>query len=164
MGYVIGVLVVAVTVGAVYWNHRNAAIARAGVEFHLPAAVTAVASAIHAAHNVGAGGKLKSFAQGIRVTGGGGSFRFESRIGDVGRISLASDGNGTRVRAATESLHVGHHPKAVSQRATWYGVGSRLTDVTYTILGVTPNAAKMKRFQNGLEAKVAKQLRRSSRV
>lgn len=164
MGYAIGLLAVAAVVGAIYWNKRNASAATAGVEFHVPTSVAAVAAAIDGAYNVGAGAKLKSFAQGIRVTGGGGSFRFESRIGDTGRITLAPDGNGTRVRAATESLHVGHHPRFVSQRHSWYGAGSRLTDVTYTILGITPNAAKMKRFQEGIEAKVAKQLRKASRV
>lgn len=164
MASIIVILVIAVIVGAIFWNKRNAALAMTGVEFHVPAPAAAVAAAIDTAHNVGAGAKLKSFALGIRVTGSGESFRFESKIGDVGRITLNPEGRGTRVRAATEVLHVGAHPRTVSQRSSLWGFSSRLSHVIYTIVGITPNAAKMKRFQTGLEAKVAKQLRKASAV
>lgn len=163
MGTLIAVMAVVAVVGAIVWNKANASAAMAGVDFHAPAPLARVSNAIDAAYNVGAGAKLKGLALGIRVTGSGSSFRFESRIGDVGRIQLSPDGGGTRVRAATEVLYVGAHPRTISQRSSFWGFSSRMGHLTYTVLGIAPNAAKMKRFQRALERKVTRELNRIPR-
>jgi hypothetical protein len=158
MGTLIAILVVAAVIGAVVWNKHTASAAMEGVDFHVAAPPAAVAAAIDNAHNAGAAAKLKGFALGIRVTGGGSTFRYESKIGDVGRIDLAPQGDGTRVRAATEVLYVGAHPRTISQQSSLSGVSSRLSHMIYTVIGITPNAGKMKRFQLGLERKITRRL------
>lgn len=160
MGTLIAVMVVFAIIGAVVWNKANASAAMAGVEFYTPAPPAAVSTAVFNAHNVGAGAKLKAFALGIRVTGSGNSYRFESKIGDVGHIRLTADGVGTRVLTAAEVLYVGAPPKSISQRSSLWGFSSRLSHQIYRLLGITPNAAKMKRFQRGLERRISRQLSR----
>lgn len=162
MGTVIAILIVAAIVGGVVWNKRNAAAAMAGVEFSIPAAPAEVSAAIHSALNVGAGAKLKNAFSGIRVGGSGNSYRFESKIGDIGRIQIASSGTGTKVTAATDELYVGSHPKSHSRSNGIWGLASAMTHGIYKLLGVTPGAARMKRFQLGLEGKVSKQPRKSA--
>lgn len=162
MGTVIAILIVVAIVGGVVWNKRNAAAAMAGVEFSLPGAPAEVSAAIHSAFNVGAGAKLKNAFSGIRVGGSGNSYRFESKIGDVGRIQIASSGAGTKVSAATDELYVGSHPRSHSRSNGIWGLASAMTHGIYKLLGVTPGAARMKRFKLGLEGKVSKQLRMSA--
>ena len=160
----IGILVVAALVGAVVWNKRNAAAAMTGVEFHVPASPDEVAGAIYGAFNVGSGAKLRSLVSGVRLSGGGGNtFRFESKIGDVGRIELSPDGGGTTVQAVTDELYVGSHPTTHSRGRGYWAFGSAMTHAIFKMLGITPNAAKMKRFQLGLEGKIATQLRKATR-
>jgi hypothetical protein len=160
MATFIGLLVVAALVGAVVWNKRNASAAMDGVAFVLPASPTEVAAAIASAFNVGAAAKLKGMIEGVRVLGSGQSFRYESRIGDVGRLELNANGGGTEVRAATTQLYVGTHPRSHSRGGGLWSTASALAHGIYKVLGVTPGAARMKRFQRRLEARVAKQLGR----
>jgi hypothetical protein len=161
METVIGILVVAAIVGAIVWNKRNAAAAMAGVEFHVPASPNEVSAAIYHAFNVGASAKLRSLVSGIRLSGGGNSFRFESKIGDVGRIELSLNGGGTTVQAVTDELYVGSHPMTHSRGRGYWAMASALTHGIYKLIGITPSAAKMKRFQAGLEGKIATQLRKA---
>jgi hypothetical protein len=156
------ILVVAAIIGAIVWNKRNAAAAMTGVEFHVPAAPSEVAAAINGAFNGGAGAKLRSLVAGIRLRGGGSSFTFESKIGDVGRIELASNGGGTDVRAITDELYVGSHPRARSRGRGYWAMASALTHAIFKLIGVTPGAAKMKRFQSRLEGKIETQLRKAT--
>lgn len=162
METVVAIVIIAAIVGGVVWNKRNASAAMAGVEFSVPATPAEVSAAIHGAFNVGAGAKLKSAFGGIRVRGSGNSYRFESKIGDTGRIQLSSNGNGTKVSAVTDELYVGSHPKSHSRNGGIWGLASAMTHGIYKLLGITPGAAKMKRFQLGLETKLAKQLRKSA--
>ena len=162
MGTVVVVLIVAAIVGAVVWNKRNAGAAMAGVEFSVPATQAEVSAAIHSAFSVGAGAKLKNAFSGVRVGGSGNSYRFESKIGDVGQIKLVSSGNATKVSAATDELYVGSHPKGHSRSNGIWGFATAMAHGIYRILGITPGAAKMKRFQLGLEDKISKQLRKSA--
>ena len=162
MDTLIVIMVIGVVVGAIVWNKRNANVAATGVEFHVPAELSAVSAAIHTTYNVGTFAKLTGFAAGIRVTGGDGSFRFESRIGDTGHIELTPSRDGTRVRAATDSLYVGAHPRTISQRSSFWALASRLGHASYVLLGIAPNAAKMKRFQRSIERKVTRKLARVS--
>lgn len=163
MEALIGIIVAAALIGAIVWNKRNAADAMAGAEFEVPASTNEVSAAINAVFNVGAGAKLKSFVGGIRVAGSGNSFRFESKIGDVGRIQLAPNGGGTKVSAVTDELYVGSHPRTHSRGRGLWSTASALSHGIYKLVGVTPGAAKMKRFQSGLEGKVTKQLRKGAR-
>jgi hypothetical protein len=162
MGTVVVILIVAAVVGAVVWNKRNAGAAMAGVEFSVPATPAEVSAAIYSAFNVGAGAKLKNAFSGVRVGGSGNAYRFESKIGDVGQIKLVSSGNATKVSAATDELYVGSHPKGHSRSNGIWGFATAMTHGIYKILGITPGAAKMKRFQLGLEDKITKQLRKSA--
>ena len=65
--------------------------------------------------------------------------------------------------AATEALYVGAHPRTISQRASLWGVSSRVGHLVYATLGIAPNAAKMKRFQLALEGRITRQLDRTRR-
>jgi hypothetical protein len=163
METLIGILVVAAIVGAVVWNKRNAAAAMDGVEFHVPASLNEVAAAIYGAFNVGAGAKLRSLVSGVRLSGAGNGFAFESKIGDVGRIELSPNGGGTTVRAVTDELYVGSHPTTHSRGRGYWALATALTHGIYKLLGITPGAAKIKRFQLGLEGKIATQLRKAAR-
>ena len=158
METVIAVLVVVAVVDAILRNRSIAIAAMAGVEFHVPAPPAAVARAVHAAHNVGVAAQLKAFVVGIRVTGNGSSFRFESRIGDTGRIEVIPEGDGTLVRAATEVLYLGAHPRTFSPRAGLWGFPPRPGHLVYTVLGIAPNATKMLRFQRTLERRITSRL------
>ena len=163
METLIGILVMAAIIGAIVWNKRNAAAAMAGVEFHVPASPNEVAGAIYGSFHVGASAKLRSLVSGIRLSGGESAFRFESKIGDVGRIELSPNGSGTTVQAVTEQLYVGSHPTTHSRGRGYWAMASALTHGIFRIIGVTPGAAKMKRFQLGLEGKIATQLRKATR-
>ena len=163
MEALIGILVVAAIIGAIVWNKRNAAAAMAGVEFHVPDSPTGVSAAINGAFNVGASAKLRSLVGGIRLSGGGNLFRFESKIGDVGRIELSPNGSGTTVQAVTDELYVGSHPMTHSRGRGLWATASALTHGIYKLIGVTPGAAKMKRSQLGLEGKIARQLGKATR-
>jgi len=158
------ILVIAAIVGAIVWNKRNAAAAMDGVEFHVPASPDEVASAIYGAFKVGAGAKLRSLVSGVRLSGAGDGFTFESKIGDVGRIELSPNGGGTTVRAVTDELYVGSHPTTHSRGRGYWAMASALTHGIYKMIGITPGAAKMKRFQLGLEGKIATQLRKATRA
>ena len=161
METLIVILVIAAIIGAVVWNKRNAAAALAGVGFQVPAPPDEVSAAINGAFNVGAGAKLRSLVAGVRLSGGGNVFRFESKIGDVGRIELSSDGGGTTVWAVTDELYVGSHPKSHSQGHGLWAMSSAITHGIFKVIGVTPGAAKMKRFQLGLEGRITAQLRKT---
>lgn len=142
MGTLIAILVVAAIIGGIVWNKRNAAAAMAGVEFDVPAAPAQVVGAINGAFNVGAAAKLKSAFGGIRVGGGGGNtFRYESKIGDVGRIQVSPGGTGSKVRAVTDELYVGSHPKSHSRSRGIWGLASAMSHGIYKLLGITPGAA-----------------------
>jgi hypothetical protein len=163
MEALIWILVIAAIIGAIVWNKRNAAAAMTGVEFHVPASPSEVSAAIHSAFRVGAGGMLRRFVAGVRLTGGGNLFRFESKIGDVGRVELSPNGGGTNVRAVTDELYVGSHPTTHSRGRGLWAMATAVTHGIYKMIGVTPGAVKMKRFQLGLEGRIAAQLRKAAR-
>lgn len=164
MNGLIVALIVGAIIGGFVWNKRNAAAAMRGVEFVVPASLKEVSTAINAAFNVGTAARLKSFVGGFGVSTHGSGFRYASKIGDVGTIDLApSAEGGTTVRAATDELYVGSHPKTHSRRGGLWSMCTAMTHGIYKLLGVTPGAAKMKRFQDRLEAAIAKQLRKAAR-
>jgi hypothetical protein len=91
---------------------------------------------------------------------GAGSFLTRSSIGDAGSIDVFGDGGSSTVRARTTSLYIGA-PPATRGKTGFYGLASLIMHNVYTVLGVAPNAAKMKRFHAGVERKVSAQLRKA---
>jgi hypothetical protein len=165
MGALITVLAIAAVIGAVVWNHKNQSEAMAGHAFEVASPVDVVAGAIRAAYCGGARAALKGFIGRVAVTPNGGStFRTSTKIGDVGLIEVRSTRNGSQVRAHTTELTIGSHPMTYSNRSSLWGFSSRLTHVVYKVLGISVNAARMKRFQRSVERQVSRQLRRSATV
>lgn len=133
-----------------------------GVEFDVPVAPDIAARTISSIHGGGARATAKRILWGIDVTASGRhTFTYTSRIGDRGVIEVANHPSGARVRARATSLYVGSPPRSVSRRATLWGFASRLTHVLYTILGITPGAAKLKRFHNAFQRRLLRELSRS---
>lgn len=163
MGAFIGILIVAALIGMVVWNHKNAEAAMNGVEFGTAQSPHEVCAAISAAYCGGAKAKAKSVLSGVKVQPlAGSAFALSTKIGDEGRIEvLQGQGSGAVVRAAATSLYVGSHPKG-HFKSGWLGLSARIGHGIYKVLGITPNAAKMKRFVNGIEGRVAKQAWRAS--
>ena len=161
MEWFVLVLVVAALTGGVVWNRRNAAEARAGVEFYVDAPPSAVADAVRACYCGGAKAMIKNFLTRLTVTPAGAyAFSTDSSIGDSGTIAIAPQGTGSVVRAQTTALYVGA-PPATLGRSGIYGLASRITHGVYVALGITPNAAKMRRLQRGVERRVSSQLRKA---
>jgi hypothetical protein len=157
MGVLIVILLVAAAVGGVIWNKRNAAEAMAGVEFSVAASQAEVVAGLREAYCGGATAGLRSLATGVRVVpSGAGELRYETKAGDVGRIRVSGGGSQTIVTASTENLFVGNTVALKNHKPSLYSTAVALTHGLLTLLGVTPNAAKMKRFQNGLAPKLAK--------
>jgi hypothetical protein len=153
MGTFILVLVIAVIVAGVWWNHRIAAEARTGVSFVLPHPPSVVHDAVNRAHNQGAVATLRNVMGGVRVEPlGGGSFATSTKLGDQGEISVSSDASGSRVSARTLNLYVGSHPS--TRRWAFAGI----VHGVYRALGIAPGAGKMKGWQGGLERRVRKAL------
>jgi hypothetical protein len=163
MGGLIAVLAIAAAIGAVVWNHKNQSDAMEGHAFEIPSPTNAVVGAITAAYCSGARAAVKGFISRITVTPNGGStFRTSTKIGDVGLIEVRPSQNGSQVHAHTTELTIGGHPMAYSTRSSLWGFSSRLAHVIYKILGISVNAARMKRFQRSVERQVNRQLRRSA--
>lgn len=154
-------LIIAAFVGGVFWNHRNKTAAGQGVEFHLPEPPQEVTAAITALYCRGAKAGLRSVVSRITVMPvGQGGFTFGTKIGDQGQIEVhPGNGSGSVVRASTSSLYIGSHPMS-HYRTGFLAIGAAITNALYRALGVAPYAAKMKRFQNGLEGRVARQVGR----
>jgi hypothetical protein len=165
MGVLIALLAIAAVIGAVAWNHKNQSEAMDGHEFPVASPANAVMGAISAAYCGGARAALKGFISRVSVTpNGASSFRTSTKIGDVGLIEVCSAQRGSKVHAHTTELHIGGHPMAYSDRSTLWGLSSRLSHVIYRMLGISVNAARMKRFQRGVEKQVNRQLRRTATV
>src|SRR5438067_1494299 len=84
------------------------------------------------------------------------AFRVESTIGDTGEVTVRPGLNCSVVEASTTELYVGTHPKAHFSRGS-LGLGSAITHGLYKLFGIAPYAAKMKRFQQGIERRIARQ-------
>lgn len=162
MEVVVGFLIVAALVGGVALNHKSSNAAMAGVEFSLSAPPGAVAAAVNAAYCGGAKAKAKAFIGGVTVRPlANSAFLFDTKIGDTGRIEVRpGHGSGSTVRACATELYVGSHPKG-HFRSGLMGFSARIVHGIYKLLGISPNASKVKRFQRGLEGKVSRQLNRA---
>lgn len=156
-------LVIAALVGGVILNHRNKSAAAEGVEFHLPEPPHEVAAAITALYCRGAKAGLRKVVSRVSVTPMGPTgFNFGTKIGDEGQIEVhPGSGNGSVVRASTSLLYVGSHPSS-HFRTGLMAVSAAITNALFRMLGIAPYAAKMKRFQSGLETRVARQLGRAT--
>lgn len=162
MGSLIGVLVIAALIGAVVWNHSNKAKAMEGVEFETPEPPAIVIDAISALHIGGAKAAVKSFLSGVKVVPSASqAFRFDTKIGDRGEISVLPQGRGSLVRAYTTELYIGTHPRTHSRSGGYWGFASVMAHRINLLLGIAPSAAKLKRFQGGLEIRIARHLGRA---
>jgi hypothetical protein len=158
MAIVVVLLIIAAIVGAVIWNHQNANKAIAGVSFAVPQSVGEVAAAIEATYCIGAKAKLKSGMLGVRVAPTGpASFNYGTKLGDVGDIRIEATPGQTIVTAATSKLHVGSGVK-MRPRSPLFALSYAITRSIARMLGITPGAVKMKRFQNRLENNVARRV------
>jgi hypothetical protein len=156
MGTVIAILIVAAIVGGVVWNKRNAAAGHGWRRVLAPGSSSGGLCRDPQRLQRGRGRQAQERVHRHPRGGSGNSYRFESKIGDAGRIQIASSGTGTKVSATTDELYVGSHPKSHSRSNGIWALASAMTHGIYKLLGVTPGAAKMKRFQLGLEGKVSK--------
>ena len=157
MGTFIFLLIIAALVGGVFWNHRSAASAREGVSFVVPHPPAAVAAAIDRGHNKGAVAAIRSGFGGVSVTSlGPTSFGTSTKIGDSGEISVRQDPTGSLVSVRALDLYIGSHPMTHNMRF------SAVTHGLARTLGIAPSAAKIKRWQRGLEGRVSKSLAKAS--
>lgn len=163
MGTVIGILIIAALIGAVIWNRRNSTEAMNGVEFTVAAAPDVVVVALRTAYCDGAKATAKSMFSGVKITAVSGSaFRVDTRLGDVANIEVREGGRaGSVVTAQTNELYVGSHP-AGHFRNGIMGLAASIVHVIYKLLRISPNAAKLKRFQRGIEGRLTKELQRSA--
>lgn len=163
MATLVVLLLIAAIVGGVFWNHRNKASAAEGIEFHLPEPPHEVAAAITALYCRGAKAGLRSafsriFVTQLAPTG----FTFATKIGDEGQIEVHPGPDaGSVVRASTSTLYIGSHPKG-HFKTGFLAIGAVIANAVCRMLGLAPYAAKMKRFQKGLEQRVARQIGRQN--
>lgn len=163
MGVVIVILVIAALAGGVWWNHQNAHKARQGVSFVVPHPPSAVAAAIHRAHNQGAVAALRGTFGGLSVEAlGPTGFATTSKMGDSGEIGVTQDGAGSLVTARALSLYVGLPPRQLNHRGGIWGLSVVITNGIYRTLGITPGSAKVKRWQNGLENRINKAIAKAA--
>jgi hypothetical protein len=157
MGAFVAILIFAAIGGMVFWNHRTASHARAGVEFATPLSAADATEAIRAAHCGGAKAAIKSGLTGVKVAPNGASgFLVQSKYGDRGSISVVANGVGAKVRASTSELFVGN-PVRMNPRSGLFALSYAMTSAIYRVLGITPGASRMKRFQaNSLRRTLAK--------
>ena len=165
MGTFIVILIIAAIVGGVVWNRRNSAEAMSGVEFTAPGTPDVVAGALRNAYCGGAKATAKSMFSGVKVTAvSGSSFRVDTRLGDVAQIDVRSSGNGASfVKAQTNELYVGSHPAGHFRKGAM-GISAGIVHGLYKMCGISPSASRLKRFQRGIEGRLARELQRSPRA
>jgi hypothetical protein len=157
MGTFLLLLVIAAIAGGIYWNRQTSAAASAGVVFEVTRPPDAVADAIEAVLCQGGLTRMKNGLVGVRVRRSGRwRFVYESRLGDEGHIAIEPSGQGgSTVRANSTALYVGSHPSS-HFRSGIAGFAAIITHRTFTLAGISPGAARMKRFQTGLERQIRK--------
>ena len=153
------ILVTAIVVDSITWHRHIAAAALAGLDFSVPAPVDVVASAIRAADR-GYSAWTRRVLAGIQLTesDGGRTFVYRSRAGDVGRIRLTPNEDGTHVRVATETLHLGGDQRPLTPSTRLWGIPLHPGHAICSILGIAPQAARMLHFQQTLPHQIATHL------
>lgn len=154
-------IVIAVLVVGTVWNRKNAAAAMAGVEFRVDASPERVVRIFSSAFCDSKKAKLTAAVGAVRVEPAGkATFKTTTRIGDEGQVTVVSDGNdGAVVRSFAEELYVGTHPSGHFRRG-FANFGAQMAHGIYKVLGIAPNAGKMKRFNAALERRVLKEVAR----
>ncbi|NEA32814.1 hypothetical protein [Streptomyces sp. SID13031] len=160
MEYIVGIAVIAALVGGVLWNHRTKQAAFTGVGFEVPLPPAQVADVVSAVYCQGAKASVRSTFSGVSVRRQGPTeFLFETKLGDTDWIKITAAETGSAVEAETTSLHIGGTLLSDDGSPIWR-LSKTLTDLIYKVLGLAPFAARMKRFQNGLERKVGNHIHR----
>lgn len=167
MGIIVGVFIVIVVSSVVYsaWTSSRAF---QGVEFAVPMTAATVSQALHAMYSPrGAKGAVKELMRGVKVDppeqGAGGSYthRYATAVGDVGIVVIEQSADGAMVTAKAQQLFRGK-AKRGNYRSGFYQLVDALSALTMKALFIRPNAPKIMRFQNRLEAKLNKQLVRGA--
>jgi hypothetical protein len=163
MGTIIGILIIVALIGAVIWNKRNSTEAMNGVEFTVAAAPDVVIRALQTDYCGGPKAMAKSMLFGIKVTAVGGSaFRVDTRLGDLASIEIREVDHGASiVTAQTNELYVGSHPSGHFRKGIM-GISASIVHTIFKLLGISPNAARLKRFQRSIEGRLSKELQRST--
>lgn len=161
MGTLVVLLIIAALVGCVVWNHRNKSAAFGGVEFQLPEPPPTVAAAISALYCQGAKAKMRGAFTRVTVSPmGAGGFVFGTKMGDRGEIEIHPGAGGSSVvRAAASSLHIGSGRRPSDGEGMW-AFATAISHLIFVVLRVAPFAASMKRFERGLEGRIARQVGR----
>lgn len=156
------IVLIAAAIGIVMWNHSEARAAMRGTEFRVDASPPNVVRAIEESYCSGMKASAKSVLSRVQVRQvDPTAFRTETKIGDVGRIAVEPDGGGgSRVVADVQELYIGTHP-TTHWRGYFYGFVAAMAHRLYVALDMAPNASRMKRFQQGIERKVVKRLRKN---
>ncbi len=161
MATLVVLLIIATLAGGVVWNHRNKSAAFGGVEFQVPAPPPAVSAAISALYCQGAKAKMRGALSRVTVSSmGAGGFVFGTKVGDRGEIEVhPGTGGGSVVRAAASSLHVGSGRRPSDGEGMW-AFATAISHLIFVALRIAPFAANMKRFERGLEGRIARQVGR----
>jgi hypothetical protein len=155
------IVVVGGLIAGVWQNHTAAEAAREGIEFMVPAEAVAVRAAISSAYTRGAKSKVLSVATGIRCTPTNDGLRYDTKTGDAGRVVVRAGSSGTAVRASASTLFVGHPAILRDHRGIW-AISVLICHGIFRMLGLAPNAAKVKRFHAGLERRLLKELAKAA--
>lgn len=149
-------VIIAGLILGVWWNHRSAGIVLAGRSFILPYPPSVVADALDRIHHKGTKAAFQNMLSGLDVTAiGPSSFAIRSNTGDTGEISLSRDPAGTLVQVRALSLWHGMPQKQLdSANGGIWGLSVAISHGLVRLLGVAPGAARLKRWQAGLEGRL----------
>ncbi len=151
------VVLIAIVIGGVALNHHNRRIAFAGVEFTLDAPADEALAALEAVYCQGAKATLRQNFTGVRVRRSEEGLAFTTKLGDEGVIEVSAAGPRSFVRVVTTSVYIGNSLKSTQGSPVWQA-SKAISHLLLRVLGVAPNAAKLKRFQRRVEPKLSRHL------
>lgn len=154
------VVLVLIAGGMIAWvtsNHRSSALLLEGLEFTLPADERSVTAALHAGYCQGAKAKVVALAAGVKVTAAADGLRYETKVGDAGQVVVRGAGSESVVRVRSTELFVGH-PYAIRPHRGLVAASVAINNALFKVLGIVPNAGRLKGFHAGIEGRVGKQL------
>jgi len=154
VGVLIFILIVGAAVGGVMVNRKTSEQAMKGVLIKATVPPAQIGPALTEIYCGGARATFRSLATGLRVSQvSPATFRYEGKHGDRGVIEIKSDGNGSLIVARAESLFVGN-TAGRNARSAYYAVAAAMVNRMFILCGIAPNAAKVRRFQRGIEGKL----------
>ena len=155
------ILIVGAMVAGVLNNHKNSALVLEGLEFAVAADARAVTSALHAGYCQGAKAKVVTMAFGVKVTPTADGLLYDTKVGDIGQVVVRGAGSESVVRVHASDLFVGH-PWAIRPHRGLVALSVAISHGICRMLGVVPNAARLKRLHAAMEGRVNKQLAKAA--